>query len=142
MARTWCAAGLFRKHDPRRWGQSGERAASRPKPVSEDLGNDTIQGIEAHGRRITTTIPAGEIGNEAPIVRTSEVWTAVAPALAGLVVREISDNPQSGHKTRELVSLDQREPEEAIFQTPPGYEIVHMTMSQPACSTEATTPQQ
>jgi hypothetical protein len=121
----------------------GVTRTSRPKPVVEDLGTDTVQGVEAHGRRVTTTIPAGEIGNVSPLVRTAETWTAVAPALAGLIVREISDNPQSGHMTRELVSLDQREPDEAAFQPPAGYEIVHMTVSQATCSTEAAaTPQQ
>ena len=66
---------------------------SGSKPLIEDLGTDTIQGVEAHGRRITTTIPAGEIGNAAPLVRTRETWMAVAPTLQGLVVRENSDDP-------------------------------------------------
>jgi hypothetical protein len=144
---TWPEAGALRGCTPnatRRDGLNpGVARSPRPKPVIEDLGTDTVQGIEAHGRRVTTTIPAGELGNEAPMVRTSEVWTAVSPALAHLVVREISDNPQSGHKTKELVSLDQREPDPAAFQPPPGYEIVHMTTSQAVCSTEAfPTPQQ
>ena len=69
---------------------------SGSKPLIEDLGTDTIQGVEAHGRRITTTIPAGEIGNAAPLVRTRETWMAVAPTLQGLVVRENSDDPRSG----------------------------------------------
>jgi len=115
----------------------GAVRSSRPRPVIEDLGTDTIQGIEAHGRRMTTTIPAGEIGNEAPLVRTSEIWTAVAPGLGGLVVRDISDDPQSGRKTRELVSLEQREPDEASFQPPSGYEIVNKTSPQTTCGVEA-----
>ena len=113
-----------------------------PKPNTEDLGTDTIQGYEAHGRRSTTTIPAGQIGNEAALVRTRETWMAAAPTLQGVVVREISEDPQSGRTIRELVSLDQREPDATLFQPPSGYEITRMTMSQPACSTEAaTTPQ-
>lgn len=115
----------------------------RPRPVIEDLGTDTFQGIEAHGRRVTTTIPAGEIGNEAPLVRTSEIWTAVAPGLGGLVVRDISDDPQTGRKTRELVSLEEREPDEASFRPPSGYEIVNKTSPQTSCAVEAvSTPTQ
>ena len=44
----------------------------RPKPVLEDLGETTIQGVEARGQRRTTTTPAGAIGNDQPLVRTSE----------------------------------------------------------------------
>lgn len=115
---------------------------SRPKPVTEDLGTDIFQGVEAHGRRTTMTIPVGEIGNEAPLVHTTEIWMAVAPALRGLVVREISDDPQAGKRTRELVSLKQREPDESVFQPPSGYEIVNKAAPQTACLTEAvSTPE-
>jgi len=68
---------------------------------------------------------------------------ATARALAGLVVREIADDPQTGRTTRELVSLDQGEPDEASFQPPSGYEIVNKTVAQITCPAEATsTPQQ
>jgi hypothetical protein len=63
---------------------------------------------------------------------------AVAPALLGLLLREISDDPQSGRTTRELVRLDQREPDEATFRPPAGYEIVNRTTEQITCPTEAT----
>jgi hypothetical protein len=123
-------------------GEGVNPGVSRPKPVVEDLGTDTIQGIEARGTRRTTTTPAGEVGNQAPLVRTRETWIAVNRALADLVVREISDDPQSGRTTRELVSLDQREPDEASFHPPAGYEIVNRTTSQTSCSTEAASTQQ
>jgi hypothetical protein len=117
--------------------------SSRSKPVVEDLGTDTVLGIRARGTRRTTTIPAGEIGNQAPLVSTRETWLAVDPDFLGLVVREISDDPQFGRTSREMVSLDQSEPDQATFQPPAGYEIVRMTMSQTSCSTEpAAAPQQ
>lgn len=54
---------------------------SGPKPTytSEDLGTESIQGVDARGRRRTTIIPAGAMGNDAPLVSTSEMWTAVTP---------------------------------------------------------------
>jgi len=97
----------------------------RERPVIENLGNDTILGVEARGRRVTTIIPAGAIGNDEPLIRTTETWTAVAPGLFGLVVREATDDPQAGKTTKELESLAQDEPDASVFQPPAGYEIVN-----------------
>lgn len=90
------------------------------RPQREDLGTSMIEGVEARGVRFTTTVPTGTIGNDQPIVSTTESWSA--PSL-GLVVRSISDNPQSGKTTKELVSLEQGEPDPALFQPPEGYEV-------------------
>jgi hypothetical protein len=38
------------------------------------LGSKTIEGVECEGMRSSSTIPAGQIGNEKPIVITSENW--------------------------------------------------------------------
>ncbi|WP_263372972.1 hypothetical protein [Granulicella aggregans] len=116
--------------------------SERPKPVFEALGTDTIQGIEARGRRITTTYPAGEIGNQYPLVTTSEVWTATAPALSGMIVRETSDDPRTGTRSKELVSYEQGDPDAAIFQPPASYEIVKNT-TETSCTTQTiSAPQQ
>ncbi len=96
----------------------------RPQVSSEDLGTQTILDIEARGRRQTTTIPAGAEGNDAPLVTTSERWTALTPGLNGLVVREITNDPRSGKSTRELTSLTQSDPDPSTFHPPEGYEIV------------------
>jgi hypothetical protein len=94
-------------------------------PVVEDLGVDTIQGIEARGLRSTSTIPAAVVGNDEPMVRTAETWSAVAPGLAGVLVRSLLDDPQSGKNTKELVGFRQEEPEPSVFQPPAGYEVVN-----------------
>jgi hypothetical protein len=101
------------------------------RPVREDLGTDTIAGVEARGTRLTTTIPAGRIGNDQPLVRTAERWWA--PSLGGLTLRDITDDPQSGKSTRQLVSLDLSEPDPSTFQPPEGYEVVTEEMRQVAC---------
>jgi hypothetical protein len=102
-------------------------AASPPrvKPVVENLGTETVNGIEAHGRRTRTTIPAGGIGNDAPLARTVELWTAIVPGLNGLLVREVNDDPRTGKTTRELTNLTRSEPDATVFQPPAGYEIVN-----------------
>jgi hypothetical protein len=104
------------------------------KPVVEDLGTETILGVEARGHRTTFTIQAGKIGNNEPLTRIDESWSAIAPGLRGLVVRQSVDNPQSGKMEKELVSLNQSEPDAAVFQPPAGYEIVNKSAPQMQCA--------
>jgi hypothetical protein len=99
--------------------------ATQRTSVTEDLGTETIQGVQAHGQRTTTTTPAGMIGNSETLVRTSEVWQAIGIQPMVLVVREISDDPDSGKRTKELVSVALSEPAPSTFLPPQGYEIVN-----------------
>jgi hypothetical protein len=97
---------------------------SMPGSIIEDLGTQTIRGIEAHGRRITTTLQTGTLGNDKPLVYIREFWTAIAPKLDGLNVREITIDPQAGKTTKELIHFKQSDPDPATFQPPHGYEVV------------------
>lgn len=97
--------------------------APHQRPNVEDLGTETIQGVEARGRRTTTTTPAGAVGNNEPIVRTRDLWMAVDPGLNGIVVREVNNDPESGKRIKELTSFTQAEPDPSVFQPPQGYEI-------------------
>jgi len=106
------------------------------RAVVEDLGTETIQGVEARGRRFTTTTPAGEIGNDAPLVRTRETWTAIAPGLTGLAVREVTEDPQAGKTTKELQNLTQEDPDPSLFQPPAGFEVVDKEAS--SCASLST----
>lgn len=103
--------------------------------TSVDLGTESIQGIEARGRLYTTTIPAGAMGNDAPLVSTSQMWTALTPGLNGLIVRDIRNDPRQGKTTRELTNLTQTDPDPTTFQPPEGYEIV--TKDSPGCQDQA-----
>jgi hypothetical protein len=114
---------------------TAQQATIEPqKPVVEDLGTETILGVEARGRRTTFTIPAGKIGNNEPLTRIDESWSAIAPGLRGLQVRVIVDNPQPGKMDKELVNLNQSEPDEAVFQPPAGYEIVNKSAPLVQCA--------
>ena len=97
---------------------------ARTKPLTEDLGKQTILGVEAHGRRTAWTIPARTIGNSDDLVRTDEVWFSTTPGLTGFNVRQVYDDPQSGRMTRELVKFTQGEPDAALFQPPADFEVV------------------
>jgi hypothetical protein len=103
---------------------AAQALAPHERPTVEDLGTETIQGVEARGRRTTTMTPAGTVGNNEPIVRTREMWTAVDPRLRGILVREVNNDPESGKRTRELTSFTQTEPDLSVFQPPQEYEIV------------------
>jgi hypothetical protein len=108
----------------------------RLKPVMEDLGTMTIEGVEARGQRWTTTIPVGAIGNDQPLVSTQENWFAMG---LGLNVRALRDDPQQGKQSTELVKLDQGDPDPALFQPPEGYEVV--TEEMVPCKEQAAAPQ-
>jgi hypothetical protein len=101
------------------------------RPVIEDLGTDTIDGIAVRGRRATTTIDAEKIGNNYPLVTTTEDWTA--PSMNNLLLRSQRDDPQFGKTTRELVSLQLGEPDAAMFQPPADYQVTVDEMHQIPC---------
>ena len=45
----------------------------------ESLGQKLIDGVLADGKRVTTVLPAGSIGNQQPITVLSEQWFAAGP---------------------------------------------------------------
>jgi hypothetical protein len=120
---------------------AGERS-KRPKPVTDDLGRDTIQGIEVSGRRITMTVPSGEFGNQLPIVTTSEMWTATVPTVEGMMVRETVDDPRTGTRTRALTSYEPGDPDPNLFEPPATYEIVKNIPESSCPGTPPPVPQQ
>jgi hypothetical protein len=104
------------------------------KPVSRDLGIETIHGHEGRGNRTTITIPKDAVGNDEPLVQTLETWTAAEPGVVWML-RSITDNPWSGKMTKELEDLDLNEPNPAVFQPPADYKIVRTDVPQCPAST-------
>lgn len=86
----------------------------------ESLGKQTIEGVEAEGTRITTTIPAGEIGNELPIEMVFEKW--YSPELQTVVMSRHSD-PRSGENTYRLTNISRAEPAHSLFEVPSDYTV-------------------
>jgi hypothetical protein len=91
---------------------------------SEDLGKKSINGVEAHGTRTTRTIPAGEEGNELPLMTTNEVWRAED---LGIVMLGIDEDPRKGKTTYEVEDLERGAPDAAVFAPPEGYKIDDVT---------------
>jgi len=96
----------------------------------EDLGTKIIQGVVARGTRVTRTTPVGAIGNDAPIVHTSETWLSHSPMLT---VREVTDDPETGKRSKELVEFSRGAPDSASFQFPEDYEVRTVEMHPLAC---------
>ncbi len=97
-----------------------EHALQR-QTTTESLGSQTIEGVEAEGKRTTTTIPAGQIGNDLPIVITSEAW--YSPQLQTLVLSRRHD-PRVGDTTYRLINVNLAEPAASLFQVPADYTLV------------------
>lgn len=98
----------------------GGFAASPEQRVEEKLADRMIGNVRAEGVRRTTTIPAGQIGNELPINIVSEEWTS--PDLQVLVLTQHTD-PRIGESSYRLLNVTRSEPNPTLFQVPSDYTI-------------------
>jgi len=90
------------------------------KPVVEKLGTQIIEGVVAEGTRSTTTIPAGQIGNERDLVIVTERW--YAPSLKMEIMNKRND-PRTGESTFRLTNIRLAEPSPSLFQVPSDYTL-------------------
>jgi hypothetical protein len=86
----------------------------------DDLGVQIINGMSAQGTRYTRTIPAGQVGNDKPIVIVSERW--YSPDLQ-IVVKSTRTDPRFGQTTYTLTSTQRTEPAATLFTVPTGYSV-------------------
>jgi hypothetical protein len=94
---------------------------SEPAPTTENLGDQTINGIRATGTRITTTIPAGKMGNDQPINVVSERW--FSSDLKATVMSKHED-PWAGELKTQFTGVNTSEPDSSLFTVPSDYKIV------------------
>lgn len=90
------------------------------KAVTRELGGRDFSGVRAEGNQRSYTIPAGEIGNRAPIEVSSETW--YSPELQVTVYHKRSD-PRSGDVVYRLDKLKRGEPPAALFSVPSDYTV-------------------
>jgi len=86
----------------------------------EDLGLQNVAGVNARGNRETITIPAEAIGNEMPIIITSERW--FSPDLQ-IEVKSVRNDPRMGETTYSLTNINRSEPDPSLFQVPADYTV-------------------
>jgi hypothetical protein len=87
---------------------------------TKQLGSQVITGFTADGTRTTLAIPAGQVGNQNPLVIVSERW--YSQDLEAIVLAKHSD-PRVGASSYQLISVQQIEPSATLFQIPSGYTI-------------------
>ena len=93
---------------------------SNPNIAETDLGTNAVNGLTAQGKRITHTIPAGQIGNAQPIVSTDEIW--YSPDLQ-IVVSSTRNDPVTGNSVYALTNIQRMEPSATLFQVPSDYTV-------------------
>ena len=100
---------------------AGNRPRHEDKNVATaDLGAKTISGVVATGKRVTRTIPAGQMGNATPLVTTHEEW--FAPDLK-IELRRSDVDPFHGTHTTTVSALTKAEPDAALFKVPADYTV-------------------
>jgi hypothetical protein len=92
------------------------RGAAETAPLERKV----IDGLQVEGRKTTTVIPAGQIGNDQPITITSEQWRS--PDLNVLVLTRHAD-PRSGESIYRLSNVIRAEPDPSLFMVPADYTV-------------------
>jgi hypothetical protein len=116
--------GRHRHGGPGAFGQAGPppggQGPDQKDVVTTSLGTQTINGVQAEGTRYVRTIPAGAIGNQNPIVITTERW--YSSDLQMVVLSKRSD-PRTGETVTQLTNIQRTEPDASLFQVPSNYTV-------------------
>ncbi len=97
--------------------------SNRPKIEHrrEDLGTQTVEGVNAKGTRHTTIYPAGFLGNERPLEVVDEKW--YSEELQTTVLTKHTD-PRSGESTYRLTNINRSNPDRSLFEPPSDYKVL------------------
>ena len=95
-------------------------AQSEPDVKMEDLGTQVMESVTVQGKRVTRTIPAGQIGNERPLQVVTETW--YSPDLQAVVMSKTTD-PRSGESVYKLTGVSRSEPDHSLFEVPSDYTV-------------------
>jgi hypothetical protein len=93
---------------------------SRDGESKEDLGVRTVNGVSAHGERITVTIPKGQIGNDRELKVVTERWTSDE---LQMLVKSSNKDPRYGETSYELTNISLAAPNPTLFEIPAEYTI-------------------
>jgi hypothetical protein len=101
--------------------ENEEIVKKKRQPVAESLGQQIIEGVRCEGRRTTSTLLAGAVGNDLPITIVNEQW--YSPELQVFVLTKQSD-PRSGETIYRLTNINRSEPDHALFEVPADYSVI------------------
>jgi hypothetical protein len=93
----------------------------------EKLGEKSIAGVDAAGRRVTRFRPPGTVGNDKPIVSVSDRW--VAQDLKILVASTLDDPRQK--QVSQVTKLDRSVPDPTLFQIPSDFTVREVSVDSP-----------
>lgn len=96
------------------------RAISSSEIKNEQLGDREIEGVKAEGTRISTSVPAGAIGNEQAMEIIVERW--YSPELETPVLIKRSD-PRFGETVYRLTNIKRGDPPATLFSVPSEYKV-------------------
>ncbi len=118
-------------HSPEGMPPGGPGASPPPMPfvlreprgpgVMTPLGSKDFETLHAEGTRTTWTIPAGQLGNERPLVMTSDQW--YAPDLL-LTVYSRDYDPRDGETVYQIRDIKRSEPSPELFTVPSDYTVI------------------
>jgi hypothetical protein len=89
---------------------------SSKNSLTESLGKQIIEGVEAEGSRTTILIPAGRVGNDKPLEIVHERWRS--PELQTILLSKHSD-PRWGETVYKLHNISRNAPDRSLFSFPP-----------------------
>jgi hypothetical protein len=118
---------------PEKYRDNNERFLSR-----ENLGTDTISGINVVGIRETTTMNPGTIGNDSTISITKEFWYS---SRLGVNLSVKRTDPLHGVQSLAVTDIDLSEPAALNFGIPAGYSLAEPKSSQQAASSDGESAQ-
>jgi hypothetical protein len=95
-------------------------AELRKETRTEDLGVRDFHGVSASGTRTTRTIPAGQEGNDQPLIVINETWRSKD---LGMVMMTIREDPRTGRSVTEFEEFTRGEPDSSLFAPPAGYTV-------------------
>jgi hypothetical protein len=114
------AKGVAKGAIGEKWQAREQQEIASGSLKKEDLGTQVIGGVSAQGTRVTRTIPAGQIGNEKPILIVHETWFSND---LQMVVMSKRTNPMGGETTYTLTNIQRTEPAPALFAVPSDFTV-------------------
>jgi hypothetical protein len=114
------AAELQKKNAAANPDAAAEAARRDSDNIVEDLGATSVNGVPAHGTRITKVVPVGAIGNDREFRSVTERWFSVE---LNLLIKSVSTDPRFGTSTYELTNISLLPPDPSLFQVPADYSL-------------------
>jgi hypothetical protein len=86
----------------------------------ENLGTQSIEGLEVTGERETIIIESNAMGNDRPLVTKREFWYS---PLLGVNLVSKREDPRFGTENFEVTHISIGEPDAKLFEVPAGFTV-------------------